>query len=80
MGKEVVSKGILSMITEKRYPNNSQKPHSKPYDYREETKTHFTSSLKTPLLWDTIHFFIYHHVQNVINPKPATINNTIPTE
>jgi hypothetical protein len=32
MGK-VVFKGILSMITEKRYPN-SPKTTSKPYDYR----------------------------------------------
>jgi hypothetical protein len=69
------------MITEKDTQTTAKTP-SKPYDYRGETKTHFTSSLKPRCFWDgdTIHFFIYHHVQDIINPKPATINNTIPTE
>jgi hypothetical protein len=35
------------MITEKDTQTTAQNPTSKPYDYREETKTHFTSSLKT---------------------------------
>jgi hypothetical protein len=51
-------KGILSMITEKDTQTTAQ-PTSKPYDYRGETKTHFTSSLKTVALgWRYYPFFI----------------------
>jgi hypothetical protein len=65
MGK-VVSKGILSMMTEKRYPNNSpKKPQVNPMIIESETKTHFTSSEKPVALRIAYYpfFFIYHHVK-----------------
>jgi hypothetical protein len=80
MGKEVFQRNIIN-DNWKRYPNNSPNPTSKPYDYREETKTHFTSSPENPvaLRMAILSIFSYIIIQKMLS-KTSYNQQHNPTE